>query len=561
MSDAHRRPPAAASPALLSCAPAAGVEESVSALAPVADASAFPRPKLRTAARHGVPIVLTADRTLFAGYRVLFEGMVSASQTTRTPSFVMKTLIAPPAQRQGFRALQSPLGLRRVESALARAGFKQADVAIVDPGSLQLAIGPDTRIIGVSSGDPLGLGMNSTTMSAILGGEIYTSRWFRRLAENIRRLRRSAAPKAKVLLGGAGAWQLAGNRRAREDLGIDYVLSGYCEGNIGALFARILDGEELPDALAGERVAAAEKIPPILGPTLMGGVEISRGCGLGCAFCTLARVPMEHLPMDAVLADAEVNLAAGVTDLVLVTEDVFRYGAQGARARPAALIELVTRLRSLPATRLIQTDHANVASAAQFSDEELAAVRRGIVGSPELSRMGDTRHEFVWLNLGVETASGPLLAANGGRAKMGGVEPEAWDEFSESQVRRLVRLGYFPLISILFGLPGETPADVERTLRWVERLSSERLAIFPLFNAPLSAAAARFGLREMSAPHWRLFRACYDLNFRWVPRLVWDNQSAAGVPLWRRSTLQALGRAQTLAWKCLFAARSGRIRA
>jgi radical SAM superfamily enzyme YgiQ (UPF0313 family) len=525
---------------------------SAAALAPVADASAFSRPAARIAARHGIPIILTADRTLFAGYRVLFEGMVSASQTSRTPALLMRTLLAPAARRDGLRAIQAPLGLRRVESALVRGGFQQADVAIADPASLQRAIGPDTRIIGLSSGDPLGLGMNSTTMSAILGGEIYTGRWFRRLAESIGRLRGSA-PEAKVALGGAGAWQLAGNRRAQEKLGIDHVISGYCEGNIVGLFSRILDGEELPDALAGERVAAAEQIPRILGPTLMGGVEISRGCGLGCAFCTLARVPMEHLPMDAILADAQVNLAAGVTDLVLVTEDIFRYGAQGTSARPAALIELVTRLRALAATRLIQTDHANVGSAAQFSDEELAAVRRGIVGDGRL-------HDFVWLNLGVETASGSLLAANGGRAKMAGVEPEAWDEFSEHQVRRLVRLGYFPLISILFGLAGETPADVERTLRWIQRLSGERLAVFPLFNAPLSAGAAPFGLKDLSAAHWRLFRACYDLNFRWVPRLLWDNQSAAGVPLWRRSTLQALGRAQTLAWKCLFAARSGRIR-
>jgi radical SAM superfamily enzyme YgiQ (UPF0313 family) len=271
---------------------------------------------------------------------------------------------------------------------------------------------------------------------------------------------------------------------------------------------------------------------------------------------------MEHLPMDAILADAGTNLAAGVTDLVLVTEDVFRYGARGARAQPAALIELVARLRSLTATRLIQADHANITSAAQFSDEELAAVRRGIVGAGRRHVVRRTRRtlEFVWLNLGVETASGALLAANGGRAKMAGVEPQAWDEFCELQVRRLVRLGWFPLISILFGLPGETPADVERTLRWVRRLSGERLAVFPLFNAPLSAGAAPFGLKDMSPAHWRLFRECYDLNFRWVPRLFWDNQSAAGVPLWRRSTLHALGRAQTLAWKCLFAARSGRIR-
>jgi radical SAM superfamily enzyme YgiQ (UPF0313 family) len=548
MSDADRPLSSAAAEATADKSAAA---TSAAALAPAVAASALPRPKARTAPRHGIPIILTADRTLFAGYRILFEGMVSASQTSRTPSFVMKTLLAPAARRDGVRAFQAPLGLRRVESALARAGFQQADVAIVDPASLKRAIGPDTRIIGISSGDPLGLGMNSTTMSAILGGEIYTSCWFRRLAESIHRLRR-AAPEAKVVLGGAGAWQLAGNLRAQEKLGIDHVISGYCEGNVADLFDRILNGEELPAALSGERVSTAEAIPPILGPTLMGGVEISRGCGLGCAFCTLARQPMEHLPMDAILADAQTNLAAGVTDLMLVTEDVFRYGAQGTRAQPAALIELIARLRSLPATRLIQTDHANVGSAAQFSDEELAAVRRGIVGSG--------RHDFVWLNLGVETASGPLLAANGGRAKMAGVEPEAWDEFCEHQVRRLVRLGYFPLISILFGLPGETPDDVERTFRWVQRLSGERLAVFPLFNAPLAAGASPFGLKEMSPAHWRLFRACYDLNFRWVPRLFWDNQSAAGVPLWRRGALQALGRAQTLAWKCLFAARSGRIR-
>jgi radical SAM superfamily enzyme YgiQ (UPF0313 family) len=521
---------------------------------PKSAASVLPRASAQTAPRHGIPIVLTADRTLFAGYRILFEGMVSASQTSRTPSFVMKTLLAPAARRDGIRALEAPLGLRRVESALARAGFQPADVTVAGPASLDRAIGPGTRIIGISSGDPLGLGMNSTTMAAILGGEIYTSRWFRRLVESIRRLRR-AAPAAKVVLGGAGAWQLAGDRRAQEQLAIDHVISGYCEGNVAALFGRILEGEALPAALAGERVSAAAQIPRILGPSLMGGVEISRGCGLGCAFCTLAREPMEHLPMDSILADAQTNLAFGVRDLVLVTEDLFRYGGQGPRARPAELIELLTRLRqSMPLTRLIQTDHANLCSAAQFNDEELAAVRREIVGD---RRSGaKRRHEFVWLNLGVETASGPLLAANGGRAKMAGVEPEAWGEFCEYQVRRLVRLGYFPLVSILFGLPGERPDDVERTLRWVERLAGERLAVFPLFHAPLSAGPAAFGLQEMSAAHWRLFRACYDLNFRWVPRLLWDNQSAAGVPLWRRGALQALGRAQTLGWKCLFAVRA-----
>src|SRR3972149_286621 len=140
-------------------------------------------------------------------------------------------------------------------------------------------VGPETRIIGISSGDPLGLGMNSTTMSGILGGEIYTSRWFRRLAERVSRLRRRI-PRARVVMGGPGAWQLAGNPAVQETLGIDHVIVGYSEGNVAELFDRISRGEDLPAVLLGQGVPSSA-IPPLLGPTVMGSVGISRGCGLG----------------------------------------------------------------------------------------------------------------------------------------------------------------------------------------------------------------------------------------------------------------------------------------
>ena len=67
---------------------------------------------------------------------------------------------------------------------------------------------------------------------------------------------------------------------------------------------------------------------------------------------------------------------------------------------------------------------------------------------------------------------------------MGGGDPAAWDEFCEEQVRRLIRLGFFPLVSLVLGMPGETQADVERTLRWVARLREERLAVFPRLPRP-----------------------------------------------------------------------------
>ncbi len=50
-----------------------------------------------------------------------------------------------------------------------------------------------------------------------------------------------------------------------------------------------------------------------------------------------------------------------------------------------------------------------------------------------------------------------------------------------------------------------------------------------------------------------MIKACYRLNFRWVPWIYADNQAAAGVPLLRRAALQLLGYGQILQWKALFA--------
>ena len=504
----------------------------------------------RPHSRSGFPIVLTADRTLLATYGILLDGMMSASQTSIVPSLIMNCFLARRLASEGGRVLQAPLGLRRIEAALRRAGWGSDEIALASPECLNDVVGPHTRIIGLSSGDPLGVGMNSTTMAGVAGGEIYVGRWFRRLAQQIRRLRRRA-PEAKVVMGGAGAWQLVQDDAAREALGIDHVITGYCEGNVGELFEKVMTGDSLPPVLEGVN-ARVEDIPPLVGPTIMGGVEVSRGCGLGCHFCTLAREPMRHIPIDTILADATTNLAAGVKNIALITEDAFRYGAKGARPTPERLIDMLQRLRSLNGLRMIQTDHTNIISATQLEDVELREILRLMVGD-------DHPDGLVWLNLGVETASGRLLAANGGRAKMGGCDDEDWHEVCLEQVRRLSALGYFPLVSLVMGLPGETQADVEQTLRWVKALGDLRAAVFPVFHASLAADRPRFGVRDMTPAHWRLFRACYRLNFKWMPGLFWDNQTRGGVSLRRRLLMQMLGRGQVGWWKVLFVWRSGRL--
>ena len=493
----------------------------------------------------GYPIVLTADRTLMAAYDLLFDGMLAASETSTSPPLLMAGLLMPRARADAVgRAPVAPLGLRRIEAALLAGGFSTQEVIVVDDAHLGAVIGPATRVIALSSGETCGRGMNSTTMTAIAGGRSYPEVMFQRLLRAVHH-HKVRAPQAKVILGGPGVWQLTDSPAARRELGIDHLITGYADGNAAEIFQALARGESMPQVILGK---GPDAIPPIRGASTMGVVEISRGCGLACEFCTIARVPMRHLPAETILADIATNLATGRRNIALLSEDFFRYGAEGTRVNPPALLELLARVRQFPELRLIQLDHVNICSVAQFTDEQLRAVRDALVGTQQ--------HEFPWVNVGVESASGALLRANGGGAKMGGVPAERWGEHCSEQLRRLSRAGFFPLVSLLVGLPGEQEEDVQRTLVWAESLREERLAIFPVLYAPLAGE----GRLRLTRQHWELIRACYQFNFTWVPQMYWDNQTGAGVSLARRLFIKTLAPLKTAQWRMLFAWHASRTR-
>jgi len=493
-------------------------------------------------------VVLTADRTLTADYRLLFDGILAASQTTTTPSPILRAFLLPRARRGQMRGQVAPLGLRRVEAALLDGGFGAHEVAVADQDHLAQVIGRGTRAVGVSTGEPTGIGMSTTTVRAIAGGKAYPSVMFSSLMKDVRSAVEASGAGAKVVAGGPGAWQLVRRPDRRRELGIDHVITGYAEGNVADVFRALSQGDSLPEVISGEGVPASE-IPRIRGASTMGVVEISRGCGLGCSFCTIAHTPMEHLPEATIVADVETNLAAGLNDICVISEDLFRYGAEGLQARPQALISLLSRLRGIDGLGIIQTDHGNIVSVSQYSDDELAEVRNLLVGS--------TGQQHPWVNLGVETASGALLEANGCAPKMGLYSAAEWADACTTQLKRLCRAGFCPMASIVVGLPGETQEDIRRTVAWVRSMSDENLSIFPLIYAPINGTPPPTA-RSLSRLQWQLIRTCYRLNFKRIPRMYWDSQRAARVGLARRCLMQVLGRGQALLWKVLLAWRSRR---
>jgi hypothetical protein len=127
----------------------------------------------------------------------------------------------------------------------------------------------------------------------------------------------------------------------------------------------------------------------------------------------------------------------------------------------------------------------------------------------------------------------------------------------------MTRNGFFSVFSLILGLPGETPNDIARTQKLVEYLGTQRAVIFPVFYEPLSADEIRrdqrFTLAKMRADHLELYRTCYEINFRNVPRLFWDNQRAGGVSWIKRALMQMLGKTEVVSWRRTFRKVGGQI--
>ena len=125
--------------------------------------------------KNGYKIVLTADRTLMSEYHGgLFFGFTACVPSGLLPDRLYFSLLSPSVEVNDDGSVKyAPCGLRKIEAALLDYGFDRDDIIVAHPEHLEKLVGPETRVVGVSETDPLGIGPATSSFSQLLGEEAY----------------------------------------------------------------------------------------------------------------------------------------------------------------------------------------------------------------------------------------------------------------------------------------------------------------------------------------------------------------------------------------------------
>jgi len=466
-------------------------------------------------------IVLTSPSTEMSDYNGNYVIPFAAgfSKPWFLPRFFLKKTFFKPVPSNSLEATIAPLSLRRLEANLVKSGFQLKDIAVVHPDNLKKAVGPNTKVIGISSKDPLGLGYVSLTYSSVLDlGEPINKIEFERLMNDAEQAKQKYG--AKIVVGGPGSWQLL-RPEAKDLFKADVIFIG--EGDVTGpeVFWKFVEGRDIPSKVIEGRQAGIDDISPIINPSIYGAVEISRGCGRGCAFCSPTMQRKRFIPIETIVREVELNVSYGLHSVLLVTEDIFMYGCNNSDFTPnrkavEALFEALTPIEGLDS---IQVTHANLAAIS--ADKALAKhVAERLRGKSKYTLQGKC---VATVEVGIETGSLRLFQKYmSGKCKP--FKPNEWPNIVLSSLSFMEDCDWVALATILIGLPGETDEDTQHTVELIENIENMGLRTFlvpltfvPLGNCSLRNAALK-SFNDLSESQVDAFASAWEHNIKvWGP--------------------------------------------
>lgn len=433
-----------------------------------------------------------------------------------------------------------PHGLRVIEALLARR-FGEENVAVCHPGQLDVFVGAETRAVGVHAHNPLGITFATDVYAGFYGSgcEPINAAEFRRLITHPAIARHRS--HLKLIVGGPGAWQIE-HKGMQAAWGIDTLVHGEAEEVAGDLFEKAVRGEPLPRRIEG-RSPRLESIPAEVNRSTFGVVEITRGCGRGCQFCSVALRAGKSIPLDHILANVRRAVAQGADTITLTTEDLFLY-EQGKRfaTNLPALKRLFESVAAVPGVRHIMMTHGTMAPVVvqpEIVEELRLAVDKSVNRHPASTH---AEQRYAMMFVGLETGSVRLFRQFM-KGKSYPFRPEQWPDVIWKGVEIMNRANWFPMCTFILGLPGETREDTKESLDLLFALKDAKWCVIPTLFVPLedtrleereSAKVAR-----LTDLQWEFFFTCWRYNidfFRRQRSVQWKFN--LGIPIY----YYALGR-------------------
>jgi radical SAM superfamily enzyme YgiQ (UPF0313 family) len=221
--------------------------------------------------------------------------------------------------------------------------------------------------------------------------------------------------------------------------------------------------------------------------TTYGVIEMNRGCGRQCAFCSPTLETRISVPPEQLLEAVRANTRNGGRIIFPVSEDVFIYGAAAPFyiPNPNALVNFYETIANVPGIDYLPLSHATIAPAVVNPDlvKELSkillpksALRNRFSNHPD--------KRFLAPLIGIETGS-PRLSALTMSGKSLPFDIRDWQEIVVEGIRILNENNWFPVCTFIVGLPNETEDDLRQTLDLLHRLRKNKILYVPSIFTPL----------------------------------------------------------------------------
>jgi len=439
--------------------------------------------------KDGYKIVLTGDKAAISNYRgfnwIGFVGCLPSNYPKAPRNReIMESIFFATNSDEG-RLKIAPYGIRKIEAALREYGFSEDDVIVADPRKLGRVIGPNTKAIGLTVHDPMGYAAVSQMVACMFRlinwwpAPSYTAMAFNDLIRNPLLKKYSS----KLIIGGPGIWQLEEHPERFAEWGIDCLVDGEAEGIVGQLFEQAAKGEKLPEKTRG-RPMKSDEIPLLRNPSSSGIVEITRGCGRGCQFCSPDLLMFRSIPKERIMKEVELEVKHGLRNITLHSEDALFYGRKmgSFEVNHDAIIDLWKTVKKYPGVKRIGTDF--------FACSTIKSSPRTLKEMAEIMEIDKNHPGFV--ETGLETVSPELVQM----IMPGKVKPytvEQWPEVIDDALGILDDNNWFTVASMMTGLPKETEADVIRNMEFIDDIKHHNVFVWMFPLMPLRSMRKQVG--------------------------------------------------------------------